>query len=54
MNLLLELLKAIGLASPAVERHVSATGDNGDGGSATTPYRTIKHAAIDVRPVEAS
>jgi hypothetical protein len=44
MNLLLELLQAIGLASPAVERHVSATGDNADDGSAKTPYRTIKHA----------
>jgi hypothetical protein len=44
MNLLLELLEAIGLVSPAVERHVSDTGDDADDGSAKTPYRTIKHA----------
>src|SRR5450631_3711682 len=44
MNLLLELLDAIGLVTPAVARHVSATGDDTYDGSAKTPYRTIQHA----------
>lgn len=44
MNLLLELWEAIGLVTPAVERHVSATGDDTYDGSVKTPYRTIQHA----------
>ena len=47
MNLLLELLEAIGLVTPAVERHVSDVGDDADDGSKKAPYRTIAHALAD-------
>jgi IPT/TIG domain/Right handed beta helix region len=47
MNLFLALLEAMGLVTPAVERHVSDVGDDADDGSAKTPYRTIAHALAD-------
>jgi hypothetical protein len=53
MNLLLSLLEAIGLVTPAAERHVADTGDDADDGSAATPYRTIAKAMSDAAALPA-
>ena len=45
--LLLELLEAIGLLTPTMERFVSDVGDDTDDGSKKTPYRTIAKALGD-------
>jgi IPT/TIG domain-containing protein/parallel beta helix pectate lyase-like protein len=47
MVLLLALLQALGLVTPAVERWVSDRGDDADDGSKTTPMRTITAAIAD-------
>jgi len=44
MLLLVALLEALGLVSPAVELNVSDTGDDADAGSAVTPLRSIATA----------